>query len=298
MKSESSRTYRVTHRTTYRYDKVMTDGYTVACLAPRPTSHQVVHDSLIELQPPASEWDSYLDLFGNSINQFGLHEPHGEMVVEATSVVEVLPRAFPDDDTPWEQVVAAAETARGDLAVDVGMFRSTSRLVDLSLHGAALRRLADQVFTPGRPIVESAQALCNEIFRGFEFDAKFSNISTPLDDVLEARRGVCQDFAHVAVGCLRSIGLPARYVSGYIETIPPPGTPRLVGADASHAWCSVWTPKAGWVDFDPTNGHLPLNDHVIVGWGRDYSDVIPVRGVMIGPAAKQRLHVSVDVARV
>jgi transglutaminase-like putative cysteine protease len=121
-------------------------------------------------------------------------------------------------------------------------------------------------------------------------------VSTPLADVLAARRGVCQDFAHLATGCLRSLGLAARYVSGSIETAPPPGEPRLVGADASHAWCSVWTPEAGWVDFDPTNGHLPVNQHVTVAWGRDYADVTPVRGVMIGPATTQLLEVSVDVA--
>ena len=152
-------------------------------------------------------------------------------------------------------------------------------------------------FLPGRPIVDAVEALCLQIFEQFEFDPHFSNVATPLDAVLSARRGVCQDFAHLAIGCLRSLGLAARYVSGYIETEPPPGEQRMVGADASHAWCSVWTPKAGWVDFDPTNGHLPGNQHVTVAWGRDYADVTPVRGVMIGPATTQDLYVSVDVAR-
>jgi transglutaminase-like putative cysteine protease len=295
--SASTRTFRVSHRTTYRYSAVMTDGYSVGCLVPRPTDWQVVHDATVRLVPAPSEWDSFLDVFGNFVNQFGLHEPHDEMVVEALSVVEVMHRPTPVDETPWETVVAQASGAVGDLAIDVGMFRSASPLVDVTALSGSFREITDTVFAPGRPVVEALAALCDTIHREFEFDATFSTVSTPLDEVLAARRGVCQDFAHLAVGCLRSLGLPARYVSGYIETVPPPGAERLVGADASHAWCSAWTTQAGWVDFDPTNGHLPVKDHITVGWGRDYSDVTPVRGVMIGPAATQELDVAVDVAR-
>jgi transglutaminase-like putative cysteine protease len=276
----------------------MTDGYTVACLVPRPTGRQRVHESTVELHPTASEWDSYLDGFGNLVNQFGLHEPHEVMAVEASSTVEVDPCDEPHDPTPWEVVVAQLDDAMGELALEAGMFRGRSSFVDLGGLGVPLRRIADRSFVAGRPIVDAARALCTDIFTEFEFDPHFSNVSTPLADVLSARRGVCQDFAHLAVGCLRSLGLAARYVSGYIETVPPPGQERLVGADASHAWCSVWTPYAGWLDFDPTNDHLPVNDHVTVAWGRDYADVIPVRGVMIGPATGQTLEVEVDVERV
>ena len=293
----STRTYRITHRTSYRYGATMTDGYSVACLVPRPTEHQVVHESEVVLVPAASEWDSYLDAFGNLVNQFGLHEPHTEMMVAATSVVEVSQRDEPVDDTPWERVAELAAAAEGDLAIDVGSFRSASTLVDVDGLGSALAPIAAEAFPPGRSIIDAVRALCRHIFEEFEFDPHFSNVATPLDHVLSARRGVCQDFAHLAVGCLRSLGLPARYVSGYIESVPPPGEQRLIGADASHAWCSVWTPEAGWVDFDPTNGHLPANEHVTVAWGRDYADVTPVRGVMIGPATAQDLFVSVDVAR-
>jgi transglutaminase-like putative cysteine protease len=293
----TTRTYRVTHRTSYQYGATMTDGYSVACLVPRPTEYQVVHESDVTLVPAASEWDSYLDAFGNLVNQFGLHEPHTEMAVEAVSVVEVTQRDEPTDDTPWELVVEQAASAVGDLAIEVGAFRSASALVDVADLAPVLEPIAREAFPPGRPIAEASRALCDYIFRHFEFDPHFSNVATPLDMVLAARRGVCQDFAHLAIGCLRSLGLPARYVSGYIETLPPPGQQRLIGADASHAWCSVWTPHDGWVDFDPTNGHMPANDHVTVAWGRDYADVTPVRGVMIGPATSQDLIVSVDVAR-
>jgi transglutaminase-like putative cysteine protease len=137
--------------------------------------------------------------------------------------------------------------------------------------------------------------LCHRIFTEFSFDSGFSDVTTPLDAVLQARRGVCQDFAHVACAALRSIGLPARYVSGYIETAPPPGEPKLVGVDASHAWCAVWAGECGWIDFDPTNDQMPPQRHVTVGWGRDYDDVAPVRGVVIGPGGGQTLSVSVDV---
>ena len=293
-----TQTYRVQHQTTYRYGATMTDGYTVACLVPRPTARQVVRESTVELQPRASEWDSYLDGFGNFVNQFGLHEPHDVMTVAASSIVDVDPAEEPDDATPWEEVVDRLDDANGGLAIEVGWFRGRSSFVDLTGLGAPLRGIADRSFSPGRPIVDAARALCHDINTEFGFDPHFSNVSTPLADVLTARRGVCQDFAHLAVGCLRSLGLAARYVSGYIETVPPPGEERLVGADASHAWCSVWTPLAGWVDFDPTNDHLPVNDHVTVAWGRDYADVIPVRGVMIGPATSQTLDVAVDVERV
>jgi transglutaminase-like putative cysteine protease len=293
----NTRTYRVTHRTRYRYGATMTDGYSVACLVPRPTAYQVVHEADVKLVPSASEWDSYLDVFGNLVNQFGLHEPHTEMLVEAVSVVEVSPRPEPIDVTPWEQVAGLVADARGDLALEVGSFRSSSAFIDVDRLGPGFVPMVAHAFPPGRPIVEAVRALCLQIFDEFEFDPHFSNVATPLEAVLSARRGVCQDFAHLAIGCLRSLGLAARYVSGYIESAPPPGEQRMVGADASHAWCSVWTPEAGWIDFDPTNGHLPADEHVTVAWGRDYDDVIPVRGVMIGPATSQDLDVSVDVAR-
>ena len=219
------------------------------------------------------------------------------MTVTGHSVVAVQHRELPVDDTPWEQVVSIASTSSGDAAIEVGMFRASSSLVDLDALRHELDQIASEAFWPGRGIVDATRALCSTIEQSFDFDPHFSNVSTPLAEVLSARRGVCQDFAHVAIGCLRSLGLAARYVSGYIETVPPPGAARLVGADASHAWVSVWTPRAGWVDFDPTNGHLPVNDHVTVAWGRDYADVIPVRGVMIGPASDQHLRVAVDVER-
>jgi transglutaminase-like putative cysteine protease len=294
----SVRTYRVSHRTTYEYRATMTDGYSVACLLPRDTPWQRVRSAEVRVEPIVSEVDVTTDVFGNHQHQFGLHEPHRTMVVAAESVVEVDRRPIPEDPASWDEAVAVVASARGDLAIEVGMFRSRSRLVELDQLAPSLAPLVANVFRPGRNVIDALTALCHEIHQTYEFDAHFSNVSTPLADVIAERRGVCQDFAHLAVAYARTVGLAARYVSGYIETAPPPGKPKLVGADASHAWCSVWTPGSGWVDFDPTNGHLPVNDHVTVAWGRDYADVIPVRGVMIGPASKQVLEVAVDVERV
>ena len=152
-------------------------------------------------------------------------------------------------------------------------------------------------FPPGRPVVEAVTDLTTRIFTDFTFDPAFSDVSTPLAEVLDHRRGVCQDFAHLAIGCLRSVGLPARYVSGYIETEAPPGQPKLVGADASHAWCATYVPGWGWLDLDPTNDQVAPARHVTVAWGRDYRDVAPLRGVVVGPAAPQELAVAVDVSR-
>jgi transglutaminase-like putative cysteine protease len=292
------RTYRVSHRTTYEYGATMTDGYSVACLLPRDTRWQRVRSAEVHVEPAASEIDETVDVFGNHQHQFGLHEPHGTMVVAAKSVVDVEHRPVPVDAASWDEVAATIGSVRGDRAIEVGMFRSRSRLIELDDLAPSLAPLVARVFRPGRNVIEALTALCSEIHDSYEFDAHFSNVSTPLADVITERRGVCQDFAHLAVAYARTVGLAARYVSGYIETVAPPGREKLIGADASHAWCSVWTPDAGWVDFDPTNGHLPVNDHVTVAWGRDYADVMPVRGVMIGPAAKQVLEVAVDVERV
>lgn len=298
MTAGAVRRYEVGHRTAYVYGAPMTDGYTVACLVPRPTEWQEVVESVVRVDPPPSEHDSYLDAFGNLVHEFGVHELHRALTITAHSVVDLGVPSPPEDDTAWEDVVSVLDVARGDLAVNAGFFRSASTFVDLADLGVALRSIAARSFTSGRPIGEATRALCLDIDQSFRFDAGFSDVSTPLRRVLAARRGVCQDFAHLAVGCLRSIGLAARYVSGYIETVAPPGQERLAGADASHAWCSVWMPVAGWVDFDPTNGLMPADRHITVAWGRDYADVTPVRGVMIGPATTQHLEVSVDVRRV
>ncbi len=293
----SARRYRATHRTAYEYGAEVLDGYSVAHLLARSTPWQDVNDSSITTDPEADEYDEHVDVFGNRVVQLGLHRPHNGLVVTATSDVTVRPVSTPRADPPWERVVSELEGLHGPQAFEVLPFAAASRHVRLADHHAALRDVAADAFAPDRGLWEATVALSTTIFETFAFDPTFTEVSTPLDVVLGERRGVCQDFAHLAVGALRSLGLSARYVSGYIETSPPPGEPKSIGADASHAWCSVWVPGHGWVDFDPTNGLSPPDRHVTVAWGRDYADVTPLRGVVIGPASKQTLDVAVDVVR-
>ena len=213
----------------------MTDGYTVAHLLPRDTPRQRVAESVVNVTPEPSERDEHVDAFGNRVTQFGVHHPHDELIVEAVSTSDVDDPVPIDDAESWNDVAARVDRLRGDEAVEIGPFRARTRFVDLDRVGAELAAIAYGSFTPGRGIGEAASDLCHRIFDEFTYDSTATDVSSPLADVLASRRGVCQDFAHLAAGCLRSIGLAARYVSGYIETDPPAGRDRLVGADASHA---------------------------------------------------------------
>ncbi len=276
----------------------MLDGYSVACVLARPTPSQNVISSVVTTEPAADEYDERVDIFGNRVVQFGLHQPHDGLTVQAITEAIVWAQELPRVDMAWERVAATVAGLRGPVALDVAAFVAPSRFVTVDADRAVLFELVSQAFWPGRPIVEATIAFCTQIFETFAFDSSFTEISTPLEVVLAERRGVCQDFAHLAVGALRCLGLAARYVSGYIETEPPPGEPKSIGADATHAWCSLWIPDHGWLDFDPTNGIVAPGRHVTIGWGRDYADVAPVRGVVVGPASEQSLAVSVDVSRV
>jgi transglutaminase-like putative cysteine protease len=290
--------YRVVHRTEYVYGATMLDGYSVACVLARPTPSQAVSSSVVTTYPTPDEYDERNDVFGNRVVQFGLHQPHDGLVVEAITEARIWEQELPRNDIAWERASASVAGVRGPTALDVAPFVAPSRFVTVGPNRADLFALASASFTPGRGIVDATTAFCRAIFETFVFDPSFTEVSSPLDVVLRDRRGVCQDFAHLAVGALRTIGLAARYVSGYIETDPPPGEVKSIGADASHAWCAVWVPDHGWLDFDPTNGIVAPARHVTIGWGRDYADVAPVRGVVVGPSSSQSLSVSVDVARV
>lgn len=283
--------FRVVHRTEYRYGRPMADGFTATHLAPRPTPHQSVLSTVLHIDPQPDEFDAAHDSYGNPVALFAVHHPHETLLVESTIEVDVsVPPPVPWSP-PWDDVAAVAAGATGDLAEELGPYLA---------HTSATPRLEVLAeltvgFTPGRPVADVVSELCYLVFTTFRFDAGATDVTTPLAEVMQERHGVCQDFAHVAAAALRSVGLPARYVSGYIETVPPPGEPKLIGVDASHAWCSVWAGELGWLDFDPTNDQMPPQRHVTVGWGRDYDDVAPVRGVVIGPSGEQSLVVAVDV---
>lgn len=290
--------FRVTHRTSYSYSSTVTDAYTVANLLPRTTADQRVVSAVVTTDPVADEVDERIDGLGNRVVQLGLHRPHDRFEIVAVSEVVVDPPVVPATAMAWEEVAARTRALRGEPALEIAPFLALTASVVPVASGPALDALFDDDFAPGRAVVDVIRAVCSRIHETFAFDATFTDVLTPLDDVIDARRGVCQDFAHLTIGVFRRRGFATRYVSGYVETDPPPGEPRSIGADASHAWCAVWIPDVGWLDLDPTNDQVPPDRHVTVAWGLDYGDVAPVRGVVIGPAAAQHLDVAVDVQRV
>ena len=290
--------YRVEHRTTYTYGSTVSDAYSVTNLLPRPTPLQEVHDARVVTDPEVDEYDARQDVFGNRVVQLGLHGAHDRFEVVGRSEVTVARPFVPADPSPWEEAVAANAAARGAELFEVGPYLAITPAVQAGGATSALHDLFAPEFTPGRPLLEVAAGVCAQLHHSFVFDTTATDVSTPLDVVVAAGRGVCQDFAHLAISVFRARGLACRYVSGYIETDPPPGEPKSIGADASHAWCAVWIPGFGWLDMDPTNDQFPAMRHVTVAWGRDYRDVAPVRGVVIGPATAQDLDVAVDVQRI
>lgn len=286
----------VSHRTTYTYRRPVLQSQHLLHLTPRDSPRQTVLRHSLLIEPAPSSQSELRDRYGNVIGILTVADAHSELNVHARSTVDVRPPELPmlALSTPWEQVTKRAVLSDGELDLSVLEFVSASR------HTRAVREALDYArpsFPPGRPILEAALDLTTRMHRDFIFDNSATDISTPISHVLAERRGVCQDFAHVAIACLRAMKLPVRYVSGYLLTHPPPGQPKLQGADASHAWVSVWTPEVGWVDFDPTNGVIPTNEHITVAHGRDYDDVSPISGVLFG-GLDQRMSVGVDVAAV
>lgn len=283
----------VSHRTTYVYGKPVLQSQHLVHMTPRPGPRQSVHRHSLLIEPAPSSNIALEDYFGNDSAILTIEDEHSELVIHARSTVEVrapdLP--MPGLSTPWEQVAGKGLCNDGELDMSVLQFVSASRHTRI-VHDAI--DYARPSFPPNRPILEAALDLTKSIYRDFTFDSTATDISTPVSHVLQERRGVCQDFAHLAITCCRGLGLPARYVSGYLLTFPPPGMEKLQGADASHAWISVWTPEAGWVDFDPTNGIMPAEEHVTLAYGRDYDDVSPISGVLLG-GSRQKMTVAVDV---
>ncbi|MGL5019516.1 MAG: transglutaminase family protein [Luteolibacter sp.] len=286
--------YRLVHHTKYTYAGAVTVSHHLARLAPRTLPGQRCPWHELEIQPIPVGRGVHLDSFGNVTAYFEIEGKHESLEVIARSLVEVFPthHPAPASTPPWEHIRDACQVEKLEPCSEAGAFRFTSPMVPL---GKDFADFAAAEFTPGRPILEATLGLTGKIFREFKFDPRATDVSTPVTEVLKKRAGVCQDFAHLMLACIRSLGLPARYVSGYLETAPPPGMPRLTGADASHAWVSVFCgAAAGWIDTDPTNNILPGERHITVAWGRDFSDVSPLRGVTLG-AGGQRLSVAVDV---
>lgn len=287
--------YHVVHETHYEYAAPVALSQQLLHLTPRSLPYQQVLAHDIDVEPVPSEVSEREDYFGNRVVRLALQTPHQELRVRAESTVAVRERdasALLEESPPWE---AVCETLH---RVGPAPLLEPSQFLFESPHVPLARQLAEYAapsFPPGRAMLAAARDLASRIHEDFEFRPRATTVSTPLIEVLAKRRGVCQDFAHFMVGCLRAIGLAARYVSGYLLTTPPPGRPRLVGADASHAWVSAYCPNAGWVDFDPTNRLMPSTEHITLAFGRDFSDVSPLRGVILG-SGEHELTVRVTVA--
>jgi transglutaminase-like putative cysteine protease len=286
--------YAVTHRTNYLYRAPVSVSQHFLHLAPRKLARQEVREFALEIAPRPATVAAHTDYYGNTATLIEIDVPHEKLEIVARSRVRVAAPALPEPlaTPPWEEARCALDEHALSIDAEAGEYAFDSPLVPIE---NPFREFAAVSFPPGRALLAGVIDLTARIHREFKFDRRATNVATPLAEVFQKRRGVCQDFAHVGLACLRSLHLPARYVSGYIETLPPPGRPRLVGADASHAWFSAWHPGHGWIDADPTNDMLAGERHVTVAWGRDFSDVSPVRGVVVG-GREHRLSVSVDVA--
>ncbi|MFT7638963.1 MAG: transglutaminase-like putative cysteine protease [Pirellulaceae bacterium] len=288
--------YEITHITNYEYGANAALCQNRAHLVLRDVFGQACKSCELQVTPTPSETSRSCDFFGNPVDYFAIFKKHRRLSITAVSVVDVNKPVVPKASlTPsWKSVRDELEIRRDTAWIDA------SQYVHGSPHVPPLDELHDYAipsFAAERPVLAGAAELCQRIFNDFTFDPVATDVQTPLETVFKKKRGVCQDLAHVQIGCLRSLGIPARYVSGYLRTAPPPGQQRLVGADASHAWLSVFCGDFGWVDLDPTNNMLPRNDHITVAWGRDYFDVRPVNGIFIG-GGQHQLNVSVDVAPV
>jgi transglutaminase-like putative cysteine protease len=289
-------TYDIIHRTIYEYAAPVTVSHHAARLEPRTLPHQQTGSFALHIEPTPARFTPRVDFFGNQVCGFSIQEIHRHLEITASSRVTVAATTPPALalSPHWADVVKLFSDPVSPEVVDPYQFAFDSPLLRAS---PELADYAKKSFAAQTPLLVAVADLNRRIFTDFKYDPTATTVATPLEEVLENRRGVCQDFAHLGIACLRSLGLPARYVSGYLRTRPPEGKPRLVGADASHAWFSVFCPSTGWQDFDPTNNVLPAEEHITIAFGRDYSDVSPVSGVITGGGA-HRVKVSVDVAEV
>jgi transglutaminase-like putative cysteine protease len=284
--------YKISHRTTYKYLSPVSVGNHVACLKPRSYEQNRLVRNTLHISPHPVTLTERTDYYGNTLWFFSVQDPHKQLVVE--SVSEVLrtggPTAEAQASLPWEESTRLAQDHSAE-RLDAYQYQFESPRIRVRRDFSAY---ALESFTPGRIMQDALLELTARMHQDFRFDSRVTTVRTPTEEVFKKRSGVCQDFAHVQIACLRSINLAARYVSGYLRTYPPAGKPRLIGADASHAWVSAYCRGAGWLDMDPTNDVAPTDGHVTVAWGRDYGDVSPLRGLILGGGG-HTLRVEVDM---
>jgi transglutaminase-like putative cysteine protease len=288
--------YTVNHTTIYNYNETVPLCHNIAMLAPRSTASQTCRSFHINISPVPEIIEEYQDFFGNKAFYFVVEQEHETLTVTSHSVIEKK------QATEKENLIQSPswESVRDLLSVSTGEFMDEKQYsipTDITEPTDIIYQYAAQSFTPGRPLFDAVYELMQRIYKDFTYKSGFTTISTPLAVVMKQRKGVCQDFAHLGIACVQAMGLPARYVSGYLETIAPPGKEKLTGADASHAWFAVFIPGIGWLDFDPTNNKMPDDQYITIGWGRNYFDIIPLRGVIMS-SDKHELSVSVDVKKI
>jgi transglutaminase-like putative cysteine protease len=288
--------FEISHRTVYRYSAPVSHSDHLLHLKPRPYGRQTVLRHNLLMDPaPASQTD-FTDDFGNPVSIITIEQDHTKLEIHSRAQVDVeAPYDFdPRRTASWNDVAAQLRANLGAETFDAVLYSCPSRYIRPSRE---IHRFARPSFPDGRPLLEAVVDLTARIYNGFTYTSGATDVATPVEEVLRSKRGVCQDFAHIQIACLRTLGLAARYVSGYLLTRPPEGQPKLVGADASHAWISVWAPETGWVDFDPTNNLTPKEEHIALAFGRDFQDVSPVSGVLLG-GGEHEVEVAVDVAPV
>ena len=288
--------YTIHHKTSYTYLEPVSLCHNIARLVPRNTDEQTCKNTTIHISPQPDCINEYEDFFGNKIIYFSIEKEHRELIVNVTSEVEK--KASGQMKMPVNHYAGIEDIQQEFMLpkkspVDIRQYVFETPMTDWD---EGIVKYAAVSFTPGRSIFEATEELTRRIYKDFEYKPGHTTIATPLYVVMQERKGVCQDFAHLAIACLRSMGLPARYVSGYIETFSPEGVEKLIGVDASHAWFSVYIPDMGWIDFDPTNNCLVSDQHITIGWGRDYADIAPLEGIILSSGSHE-LTVSVDVRR-
>lgn len=285
--------YDVRHRTDFHYSTPVSISHHLLHLTPRATENQRTEVWNITLAPAPAVRRAEVDFFGNPVEHLTLQDEHSKLVIRARGTLTVVePKVVdPSATPPWEDA-----RVNGSVVKDPDILAAQPFAYDspMTRAGESVWAWARESFTPGRPVLEAALDLNHRIHTDFEYDSSATTVSTPVAEVFKIRRGVCQDFAHLMLAGLRGIGLPARYVSGYLLTYPPPGGRKLQGSDASHAWVSVRVPGHGWVDLDPTNDKMTTTEHVTLAWGRDYGDVSPVKGAIVG-GGQHTVRVAVDV---
>ena len=288
--------YRIEHETRYAYDAPVSQSWQRAHLTPRSLPWQRLLARAVEIDPRPDERHDGTDAWGNTVTHFGLHGAHRRLRVRMHAEVELgaRPQLVVGESQPWEGVRDALVRAGAPPDLDAVRLTEATALLPLS---ESARRYAAAALAPGADWLEAVSALMHRIHAEFEFQPGATTVSTSVDEVLKERRGVCQDFAHLMLASLRAWGLPARYVSGYLLTDPPPGQARLMGVDASHAWVAAWSPRHGWVEFDPTNDQLADQRYITLAWGADFADVVPLRGVILG-GGTQVMDVAVSVVPV